>query len=92
MQVKSKSGRAFDLPSKDEAQRIREGISADSDTFTHDDFKNMRLPGRPKAAVTKRPVSIRLSPEVDDYFRATGKGWQTRIDDVLKAYVAEHHQ
>jgi len=33
---------------------------------------------------TKIPVSIRLSPEVVDHFRATGPGWQKRIDDILK--------
>jgi uncharacterized protein (DUF4415 family) len=36
---------------------------------------------------TKDPVSIRLSPEVVEYFKATGKGWQTRLDDVLREYV-----
>ena len=35
-------------------------------------------------APTKIPVSIRLSPEVVDHFRATGPGWQKRIDDILK--------
>jgi uncharacterized protein (DUF4415 family) len=33
---------------------------------------------------TKIPVSIRLSPEVVDHFRATGPGWQSRIDEILK--------
>ncbi|WP_336511400.1 BrnA antitoxin family protein [Allochromatium tepidum] len=47
-----------------------------------------RLPGRPKADATKQPVSIRLSPEVVDYFKAEGPGWQTRIDAVLREYVA----
>ena len=37
---------------------------------------------------TKVQVTLRLSPEVDDYFRATGKGWQSRIDRALKDYVA----
>lgn len=48
------------------------------------------LGGRPKSDNPKKVTTIRLSPEVDAYFRATGKGWQTRIDEVLKAYVAEH--
>lgn len=46
--------------------------------------------GRPKQADTKVLVSIRYSPEVVDYFKATGDGWQTRIDGVLRQYVAEH--
>lgn len=37
---------------------------------------------------TKEQVSIRLSPEVLDYFRGQGKGWQTQIDDILKAHIA----
>lgn len=41
----------------------------------------------PQKAPTKEAVSIRLSSEVLDHFRATGKGWQTRIDDALKAAI-----
>ena len=41
--------------------------------------------GRPKSAQTKKAVSIRLDPEVLAKFRATGPGWQTRINEVLKA-------
>ena len=36
---------------------------------------------------TKEPVSIRLSPEVTTYFKETGKGWQSRLNDVLIDYV-----
>ena len=43
-----------------------------------------RQRGRPKAEVTKERITIRLSPEVVDSFRATGVGWQTRIDAALK--------
>lgn len=32
---------------------------------------------------TKIPVSIRLTPDVVEYFKASGKGWQSRIDQVL---------
>lgn len=40
----------------------------------------------------KVPISIRLSPNVVDYFRAGGEGWQRRIDDVLIAYVEEQEK
>jgi uncharacterized protein (DUF4415 family) len=33
---------------------------------------------------TKIPVSLRLSPGVVEHFRATGPGWQSRIDEILK--------
>jgi uncharacterized protein (DUF4415 family) len=39
----------------------------------------------------KQLVSIRYSPEVIDYFRASGAGWQARIDAVLKEYVEAHY-
>ncbi|NGP18063.1 BrnA antitoxin family protein [Devosia aurantiaca] len=35
----------------------------------------------------KIPVSIRLSPEVIERFKAQGPGWQTRIDEILKKAV-----
>jgi uncharacterized protein (DUF4415 family) len=35
----------------------------------------------------KVPVSIRLDPEVVDYFKREGRGYQTRISAVLRAYV-----
>ena len=37
-----------------------------------------------QAAAKKIPVSIRLSPQVVEYFKAQGPGWQSRIDEVLK--------
>jgi uncharacterized protein (DUF4415 family) len=37
----------------------------------------------PQKAPTKKLVSLRLSPEVIDHFKATGRGWQTRIDGAL---------
>lgn len=44
--------------------------------------------GRPRSPDRKVAMSIRLSPEVVEYFRATGPGWQTRIDAALKEWVA----
>jgi len=41
-------------------------------------------------APTKVPISIRVSPEVAEYFRAEGRGWQVHMDRVLKDYVAQH--
>lgn len=49
-----------------------------------------RKRGRPKAEVTKEHITIRLSPEVLQSFRATGDGWQTRIDTALKDWLKTH--
>lgn len=40
--------------------------------------------GRPKSDVVKKSVHLRLSPDVLAYFRSTGPGWQTRIDETLR--------
>jgi len=34
--------------------------------------------------------AIRLSPDVVNAFRATGSGWQGRIDDALKDWLGHH--
>ncbi|MCL2658353.1 MAG: BrnA antitoxin family protein [Betaproteobacteria bacterium] len=42
----------------------------------------------PNKAPTKERINIRLSSETVAYFRATGEGWQTRIDEALKQWRA----
>ncbi|MCG5236121.1 BrnA antitoxin family protein [Xanthobacter oligotrophicus] len=42
----------------------------------------------PQRTPTKVPVSIRLSRDVVEYFKAGGPGWQARIDDALRRAVA----
>ncbi len=47
-----------------------------------------RRRGRPAgsvATVTKEPVKLRLDPDVLAALRATGDGWQTLINDMLRA-------
>lgn len=44
--------------------------------------------GRPVGStqeVTKEPVKLRLDPDVLQALKATGKGWQTRVNDQLRA-------
>lgn len=41
----------------------------------------------PQKAPTKKLVSLRLSPEVVDHFKASGRGWQTRIDSTLRESI-----
>ena len=46
--------------------------------------------GRPKASQTKVFTAIRLDADLVDAFKATGKGWQTRLNAALRQYIAEH--
>lgn len=46
--------------------------------------------GRPRQAVHKTATTLRLDNEVLDYFKAGGKGWQTRLNAALREYIATH--
>jgi uncharacterized protein (DUF4415 family) len=46
--------------------------------------------GRPAGTGKKTQTTVRISNEVLAFFRASGPGWQTRMDEALKRYVAGH--
>jgi uncharacterized protein (DUF4415 family) len=41
----------------------------------------------PQKAPVKQRITIRLSPEVVEHFRASGPGWQNRVDEALTKLV-----
>ena len=45
----------------------------------------LKARGRPKSAMTKEAVKLRLDADVLAALRASGDGWQTRINDTLRA-------
>ncbi len=69
-------------------------LDPDAQPLTSQQLKAMvpmkALRGRPKSENKKRLVSVRYSPEVIDYFKSTGDGWQSLMDSVLRKYVARH--
>lgn len=80
------------VPTREEDEAINRGIAADPDTYELGaaDLKQMKKIGRPKAEVTKERITIRLSPDVLERFRATGTGWQTRVDAALRDWLKTH--
>lgn len=52
--------------------------------------KVVRKPGRPKAERKEVLVAIRLSPDVVEYFKSTGAGWQSQIDAILREWISGH--
>lgn len=46
--------------------------------------------GRPVSTSPKAHVNIRLDPDVVAAFRATGRGWQTRLNSALKDWLKDH--
>ncbi|NCN72154.1 MAG: BrnA antitoxin family protein [Betaproteobacteria bacterium] len=89
MQVKSKSGRVFRLPSDNDDAAIRAGIAVDPDTheLTSKEFKQLRPMGRPRIACPKVPLTMRVDVDVLLALRASGQGWQTRVNTLLREAV-----
>ena len=91
------------VPTPEEDTAIDAGIAADPDTQELDDawFDRARPAsvvdpvlverarrGRGKQrAPTKEQVTIRLDADITAYFRASGPGWQTRLNDALRRAV-----
>lgn len=83
------------MPTAEEDRLINAAAKADPDAqpLTPAQLKAMvpmrALRGRPKSENKKLLVSVRYSPEVLNYFKSTGAGWQARMDGVLREYVSD---
>jgi uncharacterized protein (DUF4415 family) len=93
---KISKGISIVMPSVAEDKAITAAAKSDPDAqpLTPTQLKAMvplkALRGRPKSEKTKQLVSVRYSREVIEYFKSTGDGWQSRMNDVLLKYVAQH--
>lgn len=74
-------------PTADEDVGIARGIAADPDAapdLSEPVAGIVRRPGRPLKVDRKVSVTLRLDRDVLERFKATGAGWQTRINAALK--------
>ena len=97
MYLKTKSGRLVELPTPEQDAVITAAAMTDPDAVPLTDAeweaaKPKLQRGRPPATVTKERVTMRLSRDVVARFRASGPGWQTRIDAALQEWLETHHQ
>jgi uncharacterized protein (DUF4415 family) len=76
-----------DLPELDEAffVRARPAVEVMGEAF----MARARKRGRPRSTTPKTEVKIRLDAVVTAYLRATGKGWQTRVNAALAKDIEE---
>ncbi len=74
---------------------VRELKAADLKQFRRAESLPMSLQRKlgvrgPQKAPVKERVTIRLSQNVVESFRATGDGWQTRVDAALQDWLKKH--
>jgi uncharacterized protein (DUF4415 family) len=67
----------------DAAPELTEELLEEAELFEGDRF--IRRVGRPRGSGKKELVTIRLDRDVLQHFRAGGPGWQTRLNDALRA-------
>lgn len=67
----------------DDAPELTAATLASAEVFEGDRFLR-RGAGRPKAAVTKEQINVRLDPDVLARLREGGPGWQSRINAILR--------
>lgn len=78
------------LPSPEEDAAITAAAMSDPDAQPLTDaewqaVKPLARVGRPAGQrPLKRPTTIRFDPDVLEALKATGRGWQTRVNDALR--------
>lgn len=90
---KLKAGTILPTPAEDAS--ITASAMSDPDAMPLTDaewtqVKPLVRRGRPLGSGTKTQVTLRLDVDVVEKFRASGEGWQTRINDALKSWVQTH--
>lgn len=90
---KLKAGTILPTPADDTA--IAAAALADPDVapFTDAEWEKVKplvRRGRPLGSGTKTQVTLRLDVDVVQKFKASGDGWQTRINEALKSWVQTH--
>lgn len=90
---KLKSGTILPTPAEDVAITTAAMADRDALPFTDaawDQVKPLVRRGRPLGSGSKAQVTLRLDVEVLEKFKASGDGWQTRINEALKSWVRTH--
>lgn len=93
--LRTKSGRKILLNTPEEDAAITAAAMSDPDAMPYTDeewatVKPVRGPGRPAGSGAKQQISLRIDTDVIEAFKAQGSGWQTKMNEVLKEWVATH--
>jgi uncharacterized protein (DUF4415 family) len=82
------------VPTDAEDAAINRGIAADPDTVEITaslaaKLKPLRPRGRPAVEHPKAPITTRIDADVLAAIKHSGKGWQTRLNEVLREAVQQ---
>ena len=71
-----------------QAQTDSDIDTTDISALDPDFFKsaNIRMPSK------KASITVRLDSDVLEWYRKQGKGYQTRINAILRTYMEAHHK
>jgi uncharacterized protein (DUF4415 family) len=75
-----------------EEAEIQRGIESDPETFIPSDeqFAKMKPLGRPRLESPKVQLTVRYDADIVEAFKATGEGWQTRMNNALREWLKTH--
>jgi len=88
--IKTRAGREIILPSSEEDAAINAAALSDPDAQPLSDAELAHLRparGRPPATIKRPMLSMRVDPDVLAHLRASGKGWQTKVNALLRQAV-----
>jgi uncharacterized protein (DUF4415 family) len=76
----------------DDAPELTREWFEHADVMKGDTVISHGKPGRPKLDAPKQAVSLRLDADVVARFRAGGRGWQSRINTVLREHLGRRRK
>ncbi len=93
--IKTTDGRVLVMPTPEEDAQITADAMSDPDAmpFTDEEWEKAKTTarrGRPLGSGSKVQITLRLDTDLVAKFKASGDGWQTRINDALKSWVQSH--
>ena len=71
----------------DDAPELTDEFFRQADEFSGDRLVQR---GRPKAETTKQSLTVRYDRDIIKAFKATSKGWQSRMNDALRDWPKVH--
>lgn len=92
----TKSGRKVLLNAPEEDAKITAAAMSDPDAMplTEAEWKAAKPLARigrpPSAKPLKVPTTIRFDADVLAALKATGKGWQTRVNEAMREWIKDH--